>query len=360
MEKTIISVSGYGATGSSAVVDYLKGFEELDVLDDFEFQLHYFPDGISDLDYHLNESCNRHYDSDVAICRFLELCRKLDHWYEPAFHGQLYKMAQDYINSLRPITWNGCWAIDRLNTPQNYIDRCNAENERIVKRNSQRRFANRFLRRIHLPQFQQIPIKSYGDFFRNRTMYMSLKPDNFLKETQAFSNRMITMASHKDVPVKVVNMLLPPQNPVRYFKYFDCPVKAIVTTRDPRDLYIHVKRPNWRVVPFDDVWTFVAWYKEMMKQSVNVDDDSVLRIAFEDMIYEYEDTTAQIRNFIGLANKTDLTSSFDPHVSVANTQHYKRFSEFRNDISIIERELTSYLYDFASHKEVVATTDVVF
>lgn len=360
MNKTIVSVSGYGATGSSAVVDYLKGFEPVEVLDDFEFQIHYLPDGISDLDYKLNESCSRFYDSDVAITRFLDLCRELERWYEPAFHGHLYEMAEEYIRSLNPVTWQGYWAWDRLHTPQDYIDKCNSENELRWKNNEKRRFFNRLLRKLHLPQLPYQELRKYGDFFQQREMFMSIKPEGFIEKTQQFSERLLDTARKKDTSILVVNQLLPPQNPHRYEKYFSSPVKSIVVTRDPRDLYIHVKRPKWQVVPYQNVKSFVAWYKENMKKDSIYHDESSLRLYFEDMIYEFEATGDHIKDFLGVENDLIENSSFNPQISVANTQLFKRFPEFDDDIRIIEKELADYLYDFDNHKEVVAVSDLVF
>lgn len=357
-ERTIVSVSGYGATGASAVIDYLKGFDSVDVFDDFEFQIHYFPDGISDLDYALNESCSRFYDSDVAISRFLNLCRNLDRWYEPAFHGELYSMALEYIDSLHPVKWTGYWAYDRLNTPQKDIDAHYAANDRAAIKNRYRSFMNRFLRKLHLPQIRLKEYMQYSDFFESRPMYMSVKPDNFYTETRLFSERLIECASHSDAPIKVVNMLLPPQDPVKYHKYFNSPVKSIVVNRDPRDLYIHVKLPKWKVVPYEEVRSFIDWYKENMKSIRN--DESVLRINFEDLIYENHEISKQLNDFLGIDELPNGKSTFNPHISVANTQHFKRFPQFENDIKVIERELDSFLYDFSSHETVESITNEIF
>ena len=237
--KKIISISGYGATGSSAVVDLLKGYDEIDVLDDFEFQLHYFPDAISDLDYKLNESCSRFYDSDLAIKRFLDLCNKLDKWYYPAYSGHLHEMAEEYINDLNPVTWEGYWAYDRLMTPEEHIKQIDEDNMQIDKRNARVHLVNRVFRKLHLPIFDdQKPHKNY---YTERKMYMCIKPKNFIEATQKFTDRLIMQASHKDAEIIAINQLLPPQNPERFSKYFSEEVKSIVVTRDPRDMWLHIK-----------------------------------------------------------------------------------------------------------------------
>lgn len=358
-ERTIVSVSGYGATGSSAVTDYLKGFESVEVLDDFEFQIHYLPDGIGDLDYKLNESCSRFYDSDVAITRFLDLCRELERWYEPAFHGHLYEMAEEYIRSMCPVMWQGYWAWDRLHTPQDYIDECNCENERNRKKNETRCFFNRFLRKLNLPLFAYQELREYRDFFQQREMFMSIKPECFLEKTQQFSERLLNVARKKNTPILVVNQLLPPQNPLRFEKYFSSPLKSIVVSRDPRDLYTRIFNIKWPVVPHNDVDVFISWYYENVKKTANVYDERILRINMEDLIYEYERTTKVINEFLDIKDQP-TEKYFNPLISVVNTQLYTKLPVDKEAIKKIEEKLEDYLYDFSAHKPIVGISDIVF
>lgn len=353
MNKTIVSVSGYGATGSSAVVDYLKGFEPVEVLDDFEFQIHYLPDGISDLDYKLNESCSRFYDSDVAITRFLDLCRELERWYEPAFHGHLYEMAEEYIRSLNPVTWQGYWAWDRLHTPQDYIDKCNSENELRWKNNEKRRFFNRLLRKLHLPQLPYQELRKYGDFFQQREMFMSIKPEGFIEKTQQFSERLLDTARKKDTSILVVNQLLPPQNPQRYEKYFSSPVKSIVVTRDPRDLWMHYHILNRSFhSPRNNIHEFVLWYKENMKEIANVFSDHILRISFESIVYNHEQTGKLICDFLNLNDDRNDNCHFNPTISAVNTKLFLKHPGLEQDIAYIENELHGYLFDFDKFEDI--------
>lgn len=352
MNRTIVSVSGYGATGSSAVTDYLKGFESVEVLDDFEFQIHYLPDGISDLDYKLNESCSRFYDSDVAITRFLDLCRQLERWYEPAFHGHLYEMAEEYIRSLSPVTWQGYWAWDRLHTPQDYIDKCNSENYLRCKNNEKRRLFNRFLRKLHLPQLTYQELKKYGDFFQQREMFMSIKPEGFIEKTQQFSERLLDTARKKDTSILVVNQLLPPQNPQRYEKYFSSPVKSIVVTRDPRDLWMHIRILRQSMyLPHNNVDEFINWYYANFNPYNNIHAESVIRLSFEDLVYNYSLSTRNIADFLKI-DKVCISnqSSFDPSKSKANTQLFRRYTNYSNEISRIEEKLSDYLFDFSKYE----------
>ena len=69
----IIGVCGLGYTGSGAVQDLLKEYEEIeDLTGDYEFGFVYKPDGILDLRHHLVEAPCRDLSSNVAIKRFLD------------------------------------------------------------------------------------------------------------------------------------------------------------------------------------------------------------------------------------------------------------------------------------------------
>ena len=72
----IISTCGFGETGSSAVTDYLKECEGVQVSDNFEFTLSSTPDGLEDLAYFLMEKRGRQGISICAIQRFEKLIRE--------------------------------------------------------------------------------------------------------------------------------------------------------------------------------------------------------------------------------------------------------------------------------------------
>jgi len=358
MDRLLISVSGYGATGSSAINDLFYGSNSVEVLDDFEFQIHYFPDAIRDLDYKLNNGCARFYDSDVAIVRFLDVCKRLDKWYAPAFNGRLYEMANAYIEDLRPIKWQGYWAYDRLFTPQEHISEVDLLNSKIEKINGIKHHVNRAFRKLGLSQLKYDNRKGY---YQKRTMYQCLKPDNFILKTQQFTDRLLNCAIKTEKHIILVNQLLPPHLPFQYYKYFSCPVKTIVVTRDPRDLYIHIKRHEWQVLPYDDVRVFVEWYKQTMNPGININDGSILFIPFEDLVYELDESVKKLVDFMGLDTSCDiLNSKFDPHKSVANTQHFSRFKEYSDDVKYIEQELPAFLYDFKNHKTIECFSDKIF
>lgn len=342
--NNIISLSGYGYSGSGAVMDLLCEFEDVESVD-FEFQILYFPDGIADLDYKLNESCVRFYDSDLAINRFLTLCKKWEVDYEPLFHGHLYDMAKEYVDNITSLQWNSYWAYDRLGYGREHYKNIEDVNERIYRQNRRRAFINKFLRSLKL---QQLTIKPYVECFNSRPMYLSIKPDKFIEHTRQFMNKILRFINTNNKTV-VFDQFLPPHNPSKYFKYINIPIKSIVVERDPRDTWIMSCVKKISFIPHDNLQDFIIWYRENNKQSIIVEDESVLRIKFEDIIYRYRETVDLIKSFTTLENHIFPKQKFNPNISINNTQLVLKYPEYKDDIKIIEKELSEFLYDFSKY-----------
>ena len=69
------------------------------------------------------------------------------------------------------------------------------------------------------------------------------------------------------------------------------------------------------------------------------------------MVYEYENTTEQVRSFLNLPENPHPKSVFDPALSIANTQVYKRVPQFAEEVKKIEKELPEYRVDFSKYPE---------
>lgn len=104
----IIATCGYGNTGASAVLDFYRGYDSIQLLDKYEFQLLHQPDGICDLKYHLTQGKER-IAVDTAINRFIRLQKHglfAEHMREliGASYDDWWK---GYIEELTQVTWRG-------------------------------------------------------------------------------------------------------------------------------------------------------------------------------------------------------------------------------------------------------------
>ena len=85
----------------------------------------------------------------------------------------------------------------------------------------------------------------------------------------------------------------------------------------------------------------------MRESEKECNSNKVLRIRFEDLIYNYDDEVKRITKFLGFTGKDHINkkSRFDPDISIKNTQLFRK-KEYQEESKIIERELEKYLYNF--------------
>ena len=323
----IIGVCGFSWSGSGAVIDYLMEFQENQVYTP-EFIIAYHPDGIHDLDVNLNENCAKFLSSGVAIPRFRIIANSL---LSGPTNGASRQLTEKYLTSIVQAKWVG------LEQGQELLK------NRWVYKSIGMRIRNRIIKKLD-PEFcwkyKPYPLSE---------MEFSICPDNFLPITQEYVNRILAAIGLDTEKSIVLNQPFPGNNPVPYMKYFKNS-KAIVVDRDPRDVFVFLKYvfPGHSYsVPLQDVNQFCAYFDNMHKNlKEKLDDPNVLYLKFENLVYHYESTTAQIREFLNLGNNDNPREYFIPEDSEANTQVFKRFGK-KEELRVIEERLSPYLYDFS-------------
>lgn len=78
------------------------------------------------------------------------------------------------------------------------------------------------------------------------------------------------------------------------------------------------------------------------------DGKNILRLRFEDMFYNYEESVQLIEDFCGLEAKDhiDKYKYFNPEKSINHLKTFSHCNEYEKEIKRIEDSLTEYLYDF--------------
>ena len=331
----IIGACGFGSTGSSAVSDYLSEFDNVQVLDQLEFTWVSGVDGLIDLDYHLNHPHNRTTDSIYAIHRFktrvnntLRVYRK-NKKVDP---DKFEESAEKFLDAITQVKWN--W----------YIGSGNGLFEKTLQRLVKKQITKIERRKGH--QIKCWPMKEVS---------LSVFPNNFDKAAcKHVKEILLAMGADFSKPI-ILDQPFAGNNPQASFKFFDDPY-AIVVDRDPRDNYVFA---NTRLIgrlphfmPISPVQDFVKYYRLLRdSQPYKEKNNRILSIKFEDMVYNYDETTAKIREFLHLPNNPNPKSIFDPAISMPNTQVWKRFPKFAKDIEYIESELSEYLFDFSCYPE---------
>ena len=331
----IIGTCGFCSTGSSAVSDYLMEFDENQVLDDLEFTMVYLPDGLEDLDYHLNHNVNRDDNCSIAIPRFRRFMRTYEHMLAVSSgipEKEIKKKTEEFLDSLIQLKWKSTRRSDFLLFPTWWYYN----------------FGVRFMTQRLTPFLSKLTGRRQK-LYPERVLDVCIHPQDFLKKSQDFVKWYLESFGADYSKNIVLDQSFIGNDPSKSFKYFGDSL-AIVVDRDPRDNYIFTREflsKRGGFMPADNVQECVSYYKLLRDgMPYKQPNDRILRLNFEEMVYDYDNATSKIRAFCGLPDNPRPLTVFDPKLSVNNTQLILKFPQYKEDVEYIERELPEYLFDF--------------
>lgn len=329
----IITVCSYYGTGSSAVTDFISEFNNVKSFTNFEFRFAHDPDGLADLEYHLIENFNRH-NSGHSLKRFKKFVDYFSaHFmaprYEAFFHGNWKKLAYEYIDSLTDFSYPGIWQFD-------FYDK-----GRLWE--FWHKLPNRIIHKLHIGDVDS----EFGMFSKEITLASHPTEQKFLYCTKKFTDSLFSLINPERKPFLMVDQLLPSSNIEHHMRYFSN-IQAIVVDRDPRDLYL-LSKYVWKskIVP-SDIDLFCKWfsYARSTRETENWNPQKILFIQFEELIYNYDNTTNKILSFLNLSKEGHTTPKkyFIPEVSIKNTRLWKQNSNYEKEADYIANKLPQYLY----------------
>lgn len=348
MQVQTVGVCGYFSTGSSAVLDLLCEFSEVQVFDDFEFTIAVEPDGLMDLDFHLN-SYRKYVNSFIAIRRFRMLMCSIFHSktsveYRKATKGKIKRLTDSYLSEITQVSWRGLALASVISIPRKCI----------------KKFIQMILLLMCRRKIYCTPLANIHMWVCRKNMQMSSFPENFLYHTKKYINSILQEMGRDPQKITVLDQAFDAQDPVSSFKYYDNP-KAIIVERDPRDLYLFAKyylpyTGHGRLIPTDNVEDFIKYYKLSRKRPPSdVMNKDILRVNFESLVYDYEDTVLHISKFIGIKDHERKGSFFIPDMSRNNTQLFKKYLSNKQDIKAIESELFEHIFPFEKFADAEAS-----
>ena len=335
-DMTFVIVSGYIGSGSSAIVDYIKEFENTYECE-AEIRTIRDPYGICQMEQALVDHWEL-INSSAAITDFLNLCnicsRKGGGKFPLARAGLRYsetvskdfmKITQRYIDKLVDYEYCQDYYYGKFKKPylKYAIDRCRFGAE--VYSNGKIRLAN-----------------------RNIKCYFS-KPtaEQFCAATQEYFQELYEPRVD-DGGFIILDQAVSPNNTQVIHKYFK-KAKMIVVDRDPRDMYID--EILHREMLDDDLSSCEAGIRYAVRQkalrSNAVDDADVLYVNFEDMIMNYEETGKRIMDFLGFTEKDHSSPKkhLKPEVSSKNVRMWQRhYAEYKDALDTLREELPELCY----------------
>lgn len=340
-----VAVTGFYGTGSSAVLDLLTEYRNAHAVPEigrpYEHTTFYSSGGLFDL-FTLLTYGNAPLQSDYVLNNFIDKMSQLNDY--------------NYL-------WFGSF---RSLIGNRFMDAVNKFVDSISTHHTGRNF-NHVLKTRFSPMkaLMQLGAKLiYGKNFSKygvgyvwdgKPVYYSRPTKEELKSAcQQFTNDYFNLFSSEKSELDIYDHLIWPQQLDSHAECFDDSLKIIVVDRDPRDVYISDqfiwskpplgtgKQPHFSkdVNSFIDEWrrTITPTYKNK----------NALRIHFEDLIYNYEQTLIQIESFLDLESLAheNYKTSFIPEKSLNNTQVFLLKPQWKEIADIIASELPQYIYSF--------------
>lgn len=333
----IISCASYYATGSSAITNYLEEFDDCYSLTDYEFRFLYDPDGVGDLEFHLVENHHRH-NSGYALKRFKRFVDELGNpyfkKYEHFFDGKWKIISNIYIDRLTEFTYTGYWHQDVIDKGLFFYIR--------------KRCLNKFLQHTVWKNQKE---RALNEMPKEITYCSYPSEEKFLEYTRAYTEELFNAANRQNKTNVIVDQVVPPSNVNRYLRYFN-DIKVFIVERDPRDVYLAEKYIyKGRVVPTESVELYCKWYEYTRRHRnyEHFDNEKVMFVRFEDLIYNYDTMTKNINHWLGFSDSEHIhiKERFDPKISINNTRLWEKIPGVEQDVRYIEEHLPQYLYPYS-------------
>ena len=337
----IITCTGYGTTGSSAVTNIIEEFKTIKSLSaEFECTFLHEVDGIRDLENALREG--HRLKCDLAIKRFLRLADVLNKQrpFKKYFNGNFLRHSESFIDSICIAQWQGNWhrGADTIKLSKEDLLYYNLAKQVFLNEYSYSRYS----------LFE--PNTWHPTYHKRNTSYYAHFTDTFYHKAQEYVAKLIAeITTHIDAEKILIDQFFPASDISAYFNYAPA-TKVIIVDRDPRDMYV-LNKSSWGepYIPSDDVDTFIRWYRGIrFSQQKERQNQNVLLLHFEDLIFNYETSLATIKRFLNLNDKEHINKLeyFNPAQSIKNTYKFKNYPQWKDDILRIEDELSEYCYHF--------------
>lgn len=335
--KRIIIPTGYMGSGSSVITDLCAEVEGVDVSrGTFEYVFLHCPNGVFDLEDKLLIG-NNALRSDEAMHSFLHTMKQLydkKYWwvghYKENIGEDFYKITEEYIDEIAEVESEYYWYHQE-----------NVNAKMFVKL-----VFNKILKLITLNKYNPKKVLAYSP-----TRLSFIEPDRFYKASKEYIYKVLNTAGYKDKSI-VFDQLLLPFNLFRFENYFEDDAFVFVIERDPRDVFISNKyfwsKSDGVVAYPTEVYDYCKYYKTLRKMEKSANSDRILRIKFEDLIYNYDETVDLIFEKLGWDKVTHKApkTKFNPDKSIFNTQLWLKGEKYKKEADIIAEELSDYLYDF--------------
>lgn len=331
MSKKIVVPTGYMGSGSSAITDILKEYSNVNTKNsDFEYIFLHMPGGLFDLEDKLLLN-NTSLRSDEAIKSFrnniVDLYSLRGWWpgnYKKYVTKNFLEIVENYILKIKDNNFQGTWYYN-----EKY------KGYKLYKRALKNRIYKFLKKKIILDKFD--------------IEYSFISKEDFYKYSCEFIYDLVKEINVENKDLVLLDQLILPHNIYRLKNYKYINILPIIVERDPRDVFLLNKYfwvPSGVPIPYPlDAEDFCDYYEKIREREITDSGINVLRLKFEDLIFNYDKSLKQIESYLGLernshANKKEF---FNPEISSGNIGIYKQ-EKYKEEVKIIEKKLSKYLY----------------
>ena len=330
--RTLVSVGGFGWSGSSAVVDLLSEYSNVTtsyagLLETsarqlkpvcFEFELARSAGGL----FGLENAFRTHsfFERDMAIRIFAELAEELYITYSTFFGEEFVELTSCFLERLIQ---------SRAENTGGGFDYCHHLSALGTK--AIHRFLGRptDCSREYIFFLKDLSIKEYRALAHEylSSVLAYIRSDDMLVLDQATSDDCFDVE--------------------KYQEYFGL-IKNIFVWRDPRDIYVASQTcttPESYLPKAPD--DFCEWYSANIRRALSVRHDMWLSVRFEDLLYSYDSEVRKIEKFLALDPATHLKkgTSLIPSVSIDMSVGIWRAYADQRAVSIIMDRLKDFCFE---------------
>jgi hypothetical protein len=321
-----ICVTGYAATGQTALYDLFREFDGYSAPSHFEFVLIKEAYGILDLENFLIDNWEI-LRTNTAIKDFLEFSKILNrktnkffqfgYNYKDIIHQDFFKYSEEYINNLTICTYKGASMVNIYNKSKFSF------------------FKDKIILKIFKKQ-------NHSQMYISQPSY-----EEFIDKTQIYLEKIFYKLSNKGLNTMVIDNAIPISNMEKSLKYFK-DIKIIIVDRDARDTYIDLKQKKLLIGAEldleDNISKYISWVKSM-REKTNYELPNVMKINFEDLILDYDNTLVKISEFLGNNLQHNRKFKFlDPNISKKNIGIWKKYHNQYLMREIFDK-IPEYCYD---------------
>lgn len=342
-----VDISGFGHSGKGIITDLLREFKGYQVPHyNFEFNLLRIQGGLVDLRTALYDNWSP-IRSDAAIRKFRKLVQRIGPSasfsdpatlflsngmnYDSHFGGQFSKISNAYVQSLIDYEYEGEWPYPMIEEP------------------GWKQFYQRLLLRTGLRK-------------KFDTHVSVAAPRNFIRRTNEYLEELFNAGRQEGKETFVMHNAIEPFRPVPSLDLFSN-AKVIIVQRDPRDIYAsnfvkngvynpsYENSDNWRMkqsfLNTGNIDRFIERQKLYFDMANRTEDDNrVLRLQYENVVLNYEESVENILNFLGETKAIHANRQlyFKPESSKKNIGLWKLMPD-QDNVKQIEEQLRAYCFN---------------